>query len=155
MRSIFIWLSALILIAFGTLYILSSESKKEKAVKQEVSTINYVKINDAIIEVDIASSDVERARGLSGRVSLGANSGMLFVFESPRLNMFWMKDMNFPIDIIWLDENKKIIYIKENLNPKTYPEVFGPEVKSSYVLEVNSNFTKKYNIKIGDIANFF
>lgn len=155
MKSIFIWLFVLILIAFGALYILSSESKKEKVIKQEVTAINYVKINDTIIEVDIASSDVERARGLSGRVSLGANSGMLFVFDGPGKNMFWMKDMNFPIDIIWLDENKKIIYIKENLSPKTYPEVFGPEVPSMYVLEVNSNFTKKYNIKIGDIANFF
>lgn len=155
MRSIFIWLLALILIAFGALYILSSESKKEDKIITPDFAINYVKINDVIIEVDIASSNVERSRGLSGRVNLGANSGMLFVFDRPSKNMFWMKDMNFPIDIIWLDENKKIIYIKENLSPKTYPEVFGPEVPSMYVLEVNSNFTKKYNIKIGDIANFF
>lgn len=155
MKSIFIWLLALILIAFGSLYILSNQSRKEEKIVIPNTAINYVKINDAIIEVDIASSDVERARGLSGRVSLGDNSGMLFVFDKPSRNMFWMKDMNFPIDIIWLDENKKIIYIKENLSPKTYPEVFGPEVLSMYVLEVNSNFTKKYNIKIGDIANFF
>lgn len=155
MKSIFIWLFLLIFIAFGALYILSSESKKEDKIVTPNSSINYVKIKDVIIEVDIASSNVERARGLSGRVSLGANSGMLFVFDGPGKNMFWMKDMNFPIDIIWLDENKKIIYIKENLSPKTYPEVFGPEVPSMYVLEVNSNFTKKYNIKIGDIANFF
>lgn len=155
MKSIFIWLFFLILIAFGALFILSDESKKEEKVAINPTTINYVKINDAIVEVDIASSDVERARGLSGRTNLAENSGLLFVFDRPSRNMFWMKDMNFPIDIIWLDENKKIIYIQQKLSPKTYPEVFGPEASSLYVLEVNSNFTKKHNIKIGDQVSFF
>ena len=126
-----------------------------KTIKEEKASINYVKINDTIVEVDIASNDVERAKGLSGRANLREYSGMLFIFDKLSRNMFWMKDMNFPIDIIWLDENKKIVYIKENLSPKTYPEVFGPEAYTMYVLEVNSGFAKKHNIKLGDQASFF
>ena len=81
---------------------------------------------------------------------------MLFVFDHPAQYPFWMKDMNFPIDIIWIDENLKVIFIKKNAVPESYPEVFTSPQNSKYVLEVVAGFSDKYNIKIGDkVENYF
>jgi len=64
---------------------------------------------------EIADTLGERERGLSGKQSLGDDKGMLFIFEEETLPGFWMKDMKFPIDILWIDENKKIVGIEKNM----------------------------------------
>ena len=79
---------------------------------------------------------------------------MLFIFNSADNYGFWMKDMIFPIDIIWIGENKKIVYIEKNVLPESYPKNFSPNVKAMYVLEVLSGFSEKHNIKIGDEVFF-
>jgi uncharacterized membrane protein (UPF0127 family) len=61
-----------------------------------------------------------------------------------------MKEMNFPIDIIWVSSEKKIIYIKENATPASYPELFQPEDDAMVVLEVPAGDAKKYNFSIGE-----
>ncbi len=114
------------------------------------NNINYVKIGNLELKVDIANTNETREKGLSGKKELKENEGMLFIFEQPSKNYFWMKDMNFPIDIIWLDENLKVIYIKKDATPESYPESFGTDQNSKYVLEVVSNFSDKNNIRIGD-----
>jgi uncharacterized membrane protein (UPF0127 family) len=92
----------------------------------------------------------EQMRGLSGRQSLEENAGMLFVYEIPSVPGFWMKEMNFPIDIIWIDENKKIVGITENLAPETFPQVFYPRSSVQYVLEVNSDWARDHSISVDD-----
>jgi hypothetical protein len=87
-------------------------------------------------------------------MNLAKNEGMLFVFNHPSQHVFWMKDMNFPIDMIWLDENLKIIYFQKNVLPESYPATFGPDQNSLYVLEVNAGFSDKHNLKIGDSLSF-
>jgi uncharacterized protein len=78
---------------------------------------------------------------------------MLFIFESPQKYSFWMKDMKFPIDIIWIDSAGKIVHIEKNLPPCVFllpcPS-YTPAADSLYVLEVVSNFTNKFDINIGD-----
>ena len=120
-----------------------------------VDKIRYVEIVNQKIKVEVLNTPETRAQGLSGRVNLAENNGMLFVFENPNNYPFWMKDMNFSIDMIWIGENMKITYIKKNATPESYPESFGPKEKTSkYVLEVFSGFTDKYNLKIGDKVMF-
>ena len=114
----------------------------------------YVYINDAKIEVELADSVQKRAEGLSGRENLGRNQGMLFVFERPDYYSFWMKDMNFALDVIWIDENKKIVDITKNILPESYPKKFQPHEPAKYVLEVNASFADAHNIKISDTADF-
>ena len=65
-----------------------------------------------------------------------------------------MKEMNFPIDIIWLDENLKIVAIKENAMTESYPEVFTPSTPARYVLEVPAGFVQKNKISVGMIGHF-
>ena len=113
-------------------------------------SVNTVVINNTAFNVDIADNDTDRANGLSGRKFLSDGAGLLFIFDNPGIYPFWMKDMNFPIDIIWIDENLKVVYIKENALPESYPEIFNPNIKAMYVLEVNSGEVGLNKIKIGD-----
>lgn len=116
--------------------------------------ISTVSIDNHIISVNVANTQSQREQGLSGRQALGADSGMLFVFDTPGIYGFWMKDMNFPIDILWLDQDYKIVYIEKSVSPSTYPKVFYPDSLSRYVLEIPSGQSKLLNIKIGDIVKF-
>lgn len=111
-------------------------------------------INGARIEVEIADSLRERTSGLSGRDGISQNEGMLFIFNEPDYYSFWMKDMKFPIDIIWISEDKKIVDITKNILPESYPAVFKPASSARYVLEVNAGFSNTSEIKIGDYAEF-
>jgi uncharacterized membrane protein (UPF0127 family) len=120
---------------------------------------NIIFIAGKEIKIEVADTEVKRMKGLSGRKSLPEDSGLLFVSEKEETNGIWMKDMNFPIDIAWLDSNKKILDIKTNVNPDTYPQIFYPEkdgvkIKSSYVLETNAGFFETSGIKIDDVAEF-
>ncbi len=120
----------------------------------QIDNINIVKIAGENIKVELALTAEEQARGLGGRESLREDEGMLFVFQTPGQYYFWMKDMKFPIDIIWLGEDKKVIYIKKNAGIKNPLETYGPKQDSKYVLEVVSGFAESHGIKEGDEARF-
>lgn len=111
-------------------------------------------INDHRVSVVRADSSSEREQGLSGRESLGENDGMLFVFDSPSPYCFWMKDMKFPIDMIWLDANKKVVSVRSNVTPESYPETFCPNQDAVYVLEVNAGKAEAWGVKAGERAQF-
>lgn len=111
---------------------------------------NFIRFAGQNVRVEIADTPAERELGLSGRERLGEKEGMIFVFDSPGRHAFWMKDMLFPLDIIWLDENLKVIYIKKDARPESYPEIFLPGEDAKYVLEVVAGFADKYNLKEGD-----
>jgi len=119
-----------------------------------ISEINYVEIGGSKIKVEVADSSSERMQGLSGRDSIKEDEGMLFVFPYADIYPFWMKDMKFPIDIIWLDQDMKIVYIKSDAEPKSFPESFMPTDNSLYVLEVFASFSENNNLKVGDQAQF-
>ncbi len=115
---------------------------------------SFVYINDIQIKIENADTLEKQTLGLSGRSSLAEGEGMIFTFEKPDVYKFWMKDMNFPIDIIWIGEDMKVSYIKENATPESYPEAFGPETNTKYVVEVSSGFVNRNNIKVGDNLYF-
>jgi uncharacterized protein len=102
------------------------------------------------IKADIADTEAERRQGLSGAQYLNDNEGKFFIFEKAGYHSFWMKDMLFPIDIIFLDESMVVVDIKKNISPDTYPEVFSPQAKAKYVLEINGGLSDKYGFAIGD-----
>ncbi|MEO5635148.1 MAG: DUF192 domain-containing protein [Candidatus Paceibacterota bacterium] len=137
----------LIAIVFAILLIFLIFHKTNKV---EAPNPQYINIGGQKLQVDIADTPVKREQGLSGRTGLKVNEGMLFDFPNSGIYSFWMKDMKFPIDIIWINEEGKIVYIKKNALPDSYPALFTPENNSKYVLEVVSGFCDKYNIKIGD-----
>jgi uncharacterized membrane protein (UPF0127 family) len=106
------------------------------------------------IEIDLADTPALRTRGLSGRTSLAPDHGMLFVFEKPDLHGFWMKEMNFSIDIIYIGADKKIVDIKKGVSPESYPMIFKPNQPALYVLEVPAGFSEENNIKVGNDVVF-
>lgn len=107
----------------------------------------------ATVEALIADTEFLRARGLSGRPSLGENEGMLFVFPEERKLSFWMKEMHFPIDIIWIDAGMRVVGISYDLLPESYPETFSPPELAQYALEVHAGFSKLHGIAPGTLVS--
>ena len=118
------------------------------------ANIKMVTIAGQRIVVDVALDDEGRQRGLGGRASIADDEGMLFVFDQPDKYSFWMKDMNFPIDIIWIGENMQVVAVKKNALPELYPETYEPDQDAKYVLEVVASFAEKNNLKEGDKVEF-
>jgi len=116
--------------------------------------------NDAVIVggktffVKTADTDAERIIGLSGTKNLSPREGMLFAFPKDGIYSFWMKDMLFAIDIIWIDKNLEIVHIEKDVKPETFPKVFSTNTESRYVLEVLSGQVEQLNLNIGDKVLF-
>lgn len=106
------------------------------------------------LSVELANTQESRGQGLSDRECLAENSGMLFEFDSSAPHCFWMKDMNFSLDIIWLDENKQVVDYQQSATPESYPEAFCPDELAKYVIEVNSGYVDTHNIEVGQELNW-
>jgi len=104
--------------------------------------------------VEVANNEAMRTSGLSNRRALYGNKGMLFAFDNMAYQSFWMKDMLFPIDMIFFDENWKIVLIESDLWPNTFPGIFGDKIMSKYILEVNALEASTYGLEVGDQAIF-
>ena len=111
--------------------------------------IAAVRIGEAVISAEVAKTEQEIARGLSGREALPKGSGMLFVFDEPGKYGFWMKNMKFSLDIVWIRDNA-VIGISEGLEPEGELPVhtYRPSEPVNYVLEVPAGFVEKNGIRI-------
>lgn len=119
-----------------------------------LSNKGQVHINNNYWNVEIAANDAARTAGLSNRKSLRVKNGLLFVFEKLDNHSFWMKDMLIPIDMVFFDDKWQIVLIESNLQPNSFPKVFGNKTKSQYVLEINALEADSYGLKVGDRAIF-
>lgn len=122
---------------------------------------NVVMINGKKIEVEIADTPAKLTQGLMFRKELGENSGMLFIFSNLAKHSFWMANTLIPLDIIWLNENKEIVYISadtppctETGNVKALCKSYSPGKDAKYVLEVNGGWTSKNGVLVGQKAEF-
>ncbi len=109
-----------------------------------------ITIGDATVSVLVADTEALRAQGLSGKASLAESEGMLFIFPHPGRYGFWMKDMLFPIDIIWIHANGEVADMTKGVTPDTYPQAFFPKTDIQYVLEVQSGFSDRHEVSIGE-----
>jgi len=159
-KKIFYFLIVIVFLCFLVFLFFNEKEKNISQIKQEES-IKYVKIGEKTIKVEVADTAELQEKGLSGRKYLGEDEGMLFVFKNYDKYPFWMKNMNFAIDIIWLapqeaglDQNLKVVDIKKDALLESYPESFFPSENAKYVLEVPAGFSEKNNLKVGDSASF-
>jgi uncharacterized membrane protein (UPF0127 family) len=115
-----------------------------------------VTVNGVGLVADIAETGEQRSKGLAIKDSLNEIEGMLFVFSEPRQYAFWMKDMKFPIDIIWLDSNKTVVHVEHSLDPcgPVSCETYRPGADSLYVLETVAGFADKYGVIEGTKVKF-
>lgn len=117
----------------------------------------HVKIHlgDAVFKSRVAKTPEEREKGLSGTRGLNDDEAMLFVYDKDDKWSMWMKDMTYPIDIIWLDKDKKVVYIVKNAPPESYPyETFAPKQEARYIVELKAGTVGKKSIVIGTPAQF-
>jgi uncharacterized membrane protein (UPF0127 family) len=111
-------------------------------------------INDNAWTVEIARTDKERENGLSNRRALYHQQGMLFAFPKSGYQNFWMKDMLISLDMIFIDENWRIVLIEKSVDPLSFPKSYGSKVKSKYVLEINAGESESFNLEVGDQVIF-
>ena len=103
------------------------------------------------LQVAVADTDALRGQGLSGTTSLAPTEAMLFVFDTPQRPRFWMKDMDFAIDILWIGQTDRVLDITENADPKDFPQTYAPNTDVMYVLEVPAGFVKANGIHVGSV----
>lgn len=113
-----------------------------------------VKIGGVSVIAEVAADDAARSRGLGGKNALREGAGMLFAFPYSGFHMFWMKDMKFPIDIFWI-ENNRVVDLVENAiafpvgTPDKFLPMYRSDVPARFVLETSAGFADHHNIVIG------
>ncbi|MER3373357.1 MAG: DUF192 domain-containing protein [Allomuricauda sp.] len=157
MRKVFI----LVLVSFFVLISCKTESKREiktetVAFKKE-GDLSILKVGtDSIIsnfDIEIADTDYETQTGLMYRSSMEKNQGMLFIFPNEAMHSFYMKNTEFPLDIIYIDGNQKIASFQKNAQP--YDESgLTSKVPIKYVLEVNAGLSDEMGLQVGDSISF-
>lgn len=106
------------------------------------------------IYAEVVDTPQSRAQGLSGRKGLAEDEGMLFVFDHPGKYGFWMKDMLFSIDMVWISVDGTVVHIERNVTPETYskhtpPQTFVNAPDAKYVLELASGVSEKLGVYLG------
>lgn len=140
-----------VLAAVSAIYFLKRSPESQlpvQGLKKQIITVGPVEL-----PVEVAATVEEQKQGLSDRTSLPRDAGMLFTFAVPVREGFWMKDMNFPLDFVYLRDGE-VVELKENAQPEFLPVPFFPNEPADAVLEVNAGFIKEHGIAVGDWSNY-
>lgn len=95
-------------------------------------------VHGSVYYLQIVRTTAAQDKGLGGRTSLPQNEGMLFAFSNPQTLCFWMKDMHFPLDMVWLNGDKQVVSIANNVPVNSYPRAYCPHTPAQYVIELNA-----------------
>lgn len=108
--------------------------------------------NRVAVTVEVARTEAEKVRGLSGRDRLAPDRGMLFVYEAPARPRIWMRGMRFPLDILWIRDGRIVDLVRgaKAPAPGEAPQEFAPREDAQYVLEVPAGFVERQGIAVGD-----
>ena len=109
---------------------------------------DQIVIRGHIFKIETVVSESAKAKGLGGRQSICADCGMLFVFDKPDTHAFWMKDMQFALDLLWL-RGGRVVFLEKNV-PSSFGQTMIPSEKADRVLELNAGTVDKLGIVLGD-----
>ena len=147
-KSAFVWvIIACVLLGIGVaaLYILWPQ----------IQSHTTLHLGDGVFTTRVAKTPDERDKGLGGVHNFRSDQALLLVFDSDDKWSISMKDMNFPIDIVWLNSDKQVVYIVKNAPPDSYPyEQFTSKQDARYVVELPAGTVAKKSIAIGAVASF-
>lgn len=150
MKTLFLYIGIfLLLVGLFFIFRISLRYKNSGNLKE-------IHVGDNSFLVEVADNALSQMRGLSGRDSLADGQGMLFVFNGKSMPVFWMKDMNFSIDIIWISEGR-VVAVSENLPPDGHRgnlPTYSPPSSIDTVLEVTAGVVLKDRIGVGDLVTF-
>lgn len=136
----------LVLVGLVIAYILSNFN---------IKPTTEVQLGTGTFHLALADTEAAREQGLSGVERLNPDGGLLMQFDTDHQWGIWMKDMKIPLDIVWLDKNKKVVYIKERVNPDLGTSVtMQPKAPSRYVIELSSGSVATAGIHLGQQAKF-
>lgn len=153
-RKLLIAVPVIAAIAIATV-IIPMVMRPDVPMESDLNDLEYetkeITINDVQLTVEIADDGEKITRGLMFRDGMPDDHGMLFIFPDERIYPFWMMNMQFNLDIIWLDSNGKVVHIVEDAEPcidasLTSLCTFTPDAPAKYVLEVNSGFVRKHGV---------
>jgi uncharacterized protein len=147
----------LLIITIVTLALIFWQPWKKKTTLKKIN----IEINGHTIEAEIAETPAERAKGLMFREYLKEDSGMLFIFPNSGKHSFWMANTYIPLDILWINAEKQIVHIEENVPPcketgniKAICTQYKPTKDAKYVLEVNAGWVKEHNVALNSKIDF-
>jgi hypothetical protein len=100
----------------------------------------------------VARTEDEQTLGLSGFPTLAQNEGMIFPYGSDDSYGFWMKDMLFPIDIIWIDVSMRVVWVEGSVSPDTYPSIFFPSAPARGVIELSAGTAERLGLSVGSLV---
>lgn len=148
MNKLILGFVALIIVALGALIFFGANGNSILGKKAKVT------FNKTIVTLDVADNEQKRETGLSGRNSLNDKQGMLFLFDEPGVPSFWMKGMKFPIDIIFLNNDKIVTIFKNVPAPAKATEIpniyYQPTAPADKVIELKAGAADTYNLHEGD-----
>lgn len=122
---------------------------------QNFKPTTELRIASGVYRLWVADNEAERTQGLSGVEALSPDGGLLMNFASDDYWGIWMKDMKIPLDIVWLDANKEVIYIVKNASPELSTEtIMQPTKPARYVIELPVGSVEKSGIRTGQVADF-
>ncbi len=113
-----------------------------------------VRLGDGIYTARVARTEAQREQGLSGTTGLSPDQAMLFIFDRSDTWGIWMKDMRYPIDVVWLNDQKQVVYSVSNMQPDSYPQVFRPKQSARYVVELPAGAIASKAINSATTAQF-
>ncbi len=141
--------------AFAALFLAGSIAAASVATLRSSSSAPHqpqreIVVGGDTVRVWISDTSESRARGLGGRERIAGDEGMLFVFPANGRYAFWMKDMRFSIDILWIASDGAIVDIEQSVRPESYPHSFVPQRDARYVLELPAGYARVHKLAIGD-----
>lgn len=137
-------------ILISSIFVFLNWAENDKNLDKKISQVCF---GNNCFEAEIADKEDTRLRGLMFRERLDEDKGMLFVYESEDIYSFWMLNTLIPLDIIWLDKNKKVVFIKKDARPcGEEKDCLGinPQRPALYVLEINAGLSDKIGLSVGD-----
>lgn len=138
----------------AALWLYIPEPRTEVSPRDFISPTKEITVDGIQVRIALADTPLLRELGLSGVKQLKEGEGMLFVFEKEGMHSFWMKDMHFSLDMLWISSDGRVVFIEKSVTPETFPKAFISNTPAQYVLEVGAGFSEKYGIEVGDRAIF-
>lgn len=145
LKIIGILIVTIVLIA-GFVFLADTSDSGVRETEEPENVVVYFGQTEVVLEV--ADTPEKRAQGLSGRESLREGTGMLFTFDESDRHGIWMKDMQFAIDVLWLDEDFYIVYMVEHMSPESFPIVYRSRKPARYVVELPDGFISTHGIDV-------
>lgn len=132
----------------------------EEPVTEDPGQTRFVRVDQVVFPVELALTSEQRIQGLSGREFLDSGTGMLFVFDEESERRFWMREMEFSLDIIWIDAECRVVDISGDA-PFPEPDTpvddlpsYSPDAPAQYVLEINGGEFEALGLRPGDAVKF-